>query len=66
MDYKPADYRRVFALPVTDRTRGKNKYVVRLNVDIPTEAAFPVYDVNIKLPKEVAERSNRAMVERFL
>ncbi|NLD98357.1 MAG: hypothetical protein GX640_00650, partial [Fibrobacter sp.] len=54
---KPADYRRVFALPVTDRTRGKNKYVVRLNVDIPTEAAFPVYDVNIKLPKEVAENA---------
>ena len=27
---------------------------VRLNVDIETEAKFPVYDVNIKLTKEVA------------
>ncbi len=26
-------------------------------VDIPTEANFPVYDVNIKLPKEVAENA---------
>jgi hypothetical protein len=51
---KPTDYRRVFALPVTTSKRGKNKYMVRLNVDIETEANFPVYDINIKLPKEVA------------
>jgi hypothetical protein len=51
---KPKEYRRVFVLPVTDSKRGKNKYVVRFNVDIPTEANFPVYDVNIKLPKEIA------------
>ncbi len=54
---KPADYRRVFALPVTSKKRGVNKYVVRLYVDIPTEAEFPVYDVNIKLPKEIAENA---------
>jgi hypothetical protein len=54
---KPADYRRIFALPVTSKKRGVNKYVVRLNVDIPTEAEFPVYDVNIKLPKEIAENA---------
>lgn len=51
---KPKDYRRVFALPVTDKKTGKNRYMVRLNVDIPTEAQFPVYDVNIKLPKDLA------------
>lgn len=51
---KPKDYRRVFALPVTTSKRGKNKYMVRINVDIPTEANFPVYDVNIKLSKEIA------------
>lgn len=56
---KPKEYRRVFALPVTDnRNRGaKNKYYIRLNVDIPTEAQFPVYDVNIKLPKEIAQNA---------
>lgn len=54
---KPADYRRVFALPVTNRKRGMNTYVVRMYVDIPTEAEYPVYDVNIKLPKEIAENA---------
>ena len=54
---KPKDYRRVFAVPITDNKRGKNKYVVRFMVDIPTEANFPVYDVNIKLPKEIAENA---------
>jgi len=54
---KPKDYRRIFALPVSDNRRGKNKYVFRLNVRIPTEAAFPVYDVNIKLPKDLAQNA---------
>jgi hypothetical protein len=54
---KPKDYRRVFALPITDNRKGKNKYYVRLNVDIPTDANFPVYDVNIKLPKEIAQNA---------
>jgi hypothetical protein len=54
---EPTEYRRVFAFPVTDNQRGNNKYVVRLNVRIPTEAKFPVYDVNIKLPKEVAKNA---------
>jgi hypothetical protein len=55
---KPKEYRRVFALPITDnRKGGKNKYYIRLNVDIPTDANFPVYDVNIKLPKEVAQNA---------
>jgi hypothetical protein len=54
---KPKDYRRVFVLPVTDSKHGKNKYVFRMNVRVPTDAAFPVYDVNIKLPKEVAQNA---------
>ena len=54
---KPKDYRRVFVVPVTDNRRGKNKYVVRFNINIPTEAVFPVYDLNIKLPKEVAQNA---------
>ena len=54
---KPTDYRRIFVMPVTDNRRGKNKYVFRINVNIPTEAMFPVYDVNVKLPKEVAQNA---------
>ena len=54
---KPKDYRRVFALPVTSKQHGKNKYVVRLNVNIPTDAMFPVYDVNVKLPKEISQNA---------
>jgi hypothetical protein len=52
---KPKEYRRVFALPVTDNRKGNNRYIVRLNVNVPSEAQFPVWDVNIKLPKEIAK-----------
>jgi len=51
---KPKEYRRLFGLPVTDKETGRNKYLVRINVDIPTDAQFPVYDVNIKLPKDLS------------
>jgi hypothetical protein len=51
---EPKKYRRVYALPLSTRPGGSNQYLVRLNVQIPTDAKFPVYDVNIKLPKEVA------------
>lgn len=54
---EPKTYRRVFVVPVSDNARGKNKYVVRFNVNIKTEAQFPVYDLNIKLPKEVAQNA---------
>jgi cell fate (sporulation/competence/biofilm development) regulator YmcA (YheA/YmcA/DUF963 family) len=54
---KAKEYRRVFALPVTNSKKGKNKYIVRFMIDIETEANFPVYDINIKLPKELAENA---------
>ncbi len=54
---KPKQYRRVFAIPITDNKRGVNTYVVRFNIRIPTEAKFPVYDVNIKLPKALAKNA---------
>ncbi len=53
----PKEYRRAFALPLTDSRNGSNRYLLRLNVRIPTEAKFPVYDVNIKLPKELAQNA---------
>jgi len=45
----------VFALPTNTAQSPDNEYVFRLNVRIPSEAKFPVYDINIKLPKEVAQ-----------
>ena len=57
---KPKEYRRVFVVPVTDNEHGKNRYVVRFNVKIQTDAKFPVYDVNIKLPREVAQNAATA------
>ncbi|MGA3051040.1 MAG: hypothetical protein ABSE00_03885 [Chitinispirillaceae bacterium] len=57
---KAKEPRRVFVVPITDNPHGKNKYVVRFNIDIPTNAVFPVYEVNIKLPKEVAQNASSA------
>lgn len=54
---KAKEPRRVFVVPVTDNPRGKNKYVVRFNINIPTDAVFPVYEVNIKLPREVVQNA---------
>jgi len=52
---KATDYRKVFALPTNASSSSRNQYVFRLNIRIPSEAKFPVYDINIKLPKEVAQ-----------
>ncbi len=53
---KTADYRLVYALPTTSNTQGENTYVFRINIRIPTQARFPVYDLNIKLPPEVGQK----------
>jgi len=52
---KTTEYRKMYALPVTSNPAGTNTYVFRVNIRIPTDARFPVYDVNIKLPREVAQ-----------
>ncbi len=54
---KAKTYRRVFALPTTTNPGGKNEYVFRLNIRIPSEAKFPVYDLYIKLPKGIVSRA---------
>jgi hypothetical protein len=51
------EYRRVFALPVTDKETGSNRYLCRLDLDVPSDAAFPVWDVTIKLPPAVAKNA---------
>jgi hypothetical protein len=48
-------YRKIFALPLTTNIGGGNQYSVKINIQIPSEANFPVYDLNVKLPQEVAK-----------
>lgn len=52
---RPKEYRRILAFPVTTNKRGMNDYVFRAKLQIPSDAQFPVFDVNIKLPREIAE-----------
>ncbi len=54
---KAREYRRLFAMPITSNMRGSNEYVFRVGLRIPSEAMFPVFDINIKLPQEVAQKA---------
>jgi hypothetical protein len=54
---RPKEYRKVFALPSTTNRQGTNEYLVRLRLNIPSEAQFPVFDVTLKLPPEVASKA---------
>ncbi len=54
---KPREYRRLYALPTTTNPRGVNEYLFRLGLRIPSEAEFPVFDINIKLPQEVVQKA---------
>jgi hypothetical protein len=56
---KPREYRRLLALPVTSNQRGVNEYVFRIRLQIPSEAQFPVFDVTLKLPKEIADKAGQ-------
>jgi hypothetical protein len=57
---KAKDYRKLYVLPVTTNNSGENEYRFRVKLKIPSDADFPVYDVNVKIPKEVAVGSARA------
>ena len=52
---KAKDYRKLYALPVNASQSASNEYVFRLNIRIPSDAKFPTYDINVKLPKDVAK-----------
>jgi hypothetical protein len=56
---RPKEYRKLLALPVTSNGQGVNEYMFRVQLKIPSEAQFPVFDVNLKLPQEIAEKSGR-------
>jgi hypothetical protein len=51
------EYREFYALPTTNSQSGTNQYVFRIKLNIQSDAEFPVFDVNIKLPAEVAENA---------
>ena len=54
---KPTEYRKIYVLPTSTNQNGENQYLLRLNVRIPTEAKFPVFDVNLRLPESVASEA---------
>ena len=54
---KPKEYRRLLVLPVNESAASTNQYLFRFNVKIPSEAQFPVFDVDIKVPPEIAEHA---------
>jgi hypothetical protein len=56
---RPKEYRRILALPVTSNRKGTNDYMFRIRLQIPSDAQFPVFDINVKLPKELAEGAGR-------
>ncbi len=57
---KAKEYRKIFVIPATDKRQGLNEYRFKVQLQIPSDAQFPVYDVNIKLPPEVARNSSTA------
>jgi len=57
---KAKDYRKVYVVPVTENHNGKNQYKFRIQLKIPSDAEFPVYEINIKLPEEIAQNASNA------
>ena len=56
---KPSEYRKFFVLPSTNNKKGSNDYLLRLDIQIPSEAEFPVFDVNIVIPPELAQNAEQ-------
>ena len=56
---KPTVYRKVFVVPVQNTSKAVNEYMFRLNVQIESEAQFPVFDINIKLPPEIVNQATK-------
>jgi len=56
---KPSEYRRLFVLPISSNKKGPNSYLLRLKLDIPSEAEFPVFDVNIAMSSDLAQNAEQ-------
>lgn len=47
-------YRKLYVVPVNDTQQASNEYVFKIDIQIPSDARFPVWDINLKIPREVA------------
>jgi hypothetical protein len=47
-------YRKLMALPLSLNKSAVNEYMFKVNIVIPSDAKFPAYEMNIKLPPSVA------------
>ncbi len=56
---KAKEYRRILVVPVNETAMSSNEYMFRVNVKIPSDAKFPVYDINFKVPSAIAEKSGK-------
>ena len=56
---KPSEYRRLFVLPISSNKKGPNSYLLRLKLDISSEAEFPVFDVNIAMSSDLAQNAEQ-------
>ncbi len=56
---KAKEYRSLFALPVSSNRTGSNEYMFRIRLNIPSEAQFPVFDVNLKLPQDLVAKASQ-------
>jgi hypothetical protein len=62
---KPSEYRKFFVLPTTSNKKGTNDYVLRLALKIPSDAAFPIFDINVTVPREIAQNTNQAWFQEI-
>lgn len=56
---EPRTYRKLYVIPSNAQQSSNNQYVFRMNLRIPSDAKFPVFDVNIKLPRELANSAGQ-------
>jgi hypothetical protein len=56
---KAKEYRRILVVPVNATAKSSNEYMFRINIKIPSEAKFPVYDINFKVPSVIAEKAGK-------
>lgn len=62
---KPSEYRKFFVLPVTSNKKGMNDYILRLELKIPSEAEFPIFDVNVTVPREFVQNPDQSWFQEI-
>ncbi len=56
---KAKQYRKVYVLPTSTNPGGSNQYLMKINIQVPSDAKFPVFDINVKLPMEIARHAGQ-------